>query len=81
MSAAFTQPPVVGVPSSEACGVLRRSYRQLYELVHSGKIAPPALVAGRFVWTAECIEAARQALGVDRRRREHKQAAGASGVA
>jgi hypothetical protein len=78
MSAAtFTQPPV-GVPSSQAARLIRRSYHVLYDLIRTGKIAAPPIVAGRYVWRQEDIAAAEAALGVDRRRKVQRQAAGAA---
>jgi hypothetical protein len=55
---------------------------RLLALVSRGAIPAPAKdSANQYLWTDENIEAARQALRIDRRRREHRQPAAASGAA
>jgi hypothetical protein len=55
---------------------LGTTYYRLMGLLRSEKIEPPARdSSGDYVWTDGDLERARQALGVDRRRREHREEA------
>lgn len=43
-------------------------------LIRNGRLAaPPKDRSGRYCWSAQDVKAARLALGIDRRRREHRQ--------
>jgi hypothetical protein len=46
----------------------------LQQLIRSGRLRPPAKDAsGRYCWTPGDVAAARAALSVDRRRKEHRR--------
>jgi hypothetical protein len=50
---------------------LQSNYHRLMSAIRGGKIRAPAMrdVSGNFWWTPEEIQAARQALSIDRRRK------------
>jgi DNA-binding transcriptional MerR regulator len=61
-------------PAADALGV---GYHRLHNLIRRRLIPEPERdSSSRYLWTEEDLERARQALGIDRRTREHRQAAG-----
>ena len=70
-------PPTTPLLSRDLARALGVVPDRLYALIRSGRLAePPRDSSGRYVWPAEAVEQARAALGVDRRRKEHRQQGG-----
>lgn len=60
----------------DVAALLNISTLTVHNLIRTGRLAEPARdSSNRYVWTAQNIEAARVALTIDRRRREHRQEA------
>jgi hypothetical protein len=62
----------------QLCKHLKVGYWRIMSMIRSGKLPEPAKdTSGHYVWGPDDVEAARQALSVDYRRKQHRQAVSA----
>jgi hypothetical protein len=68
LTGAAIMPYLKSRAAAQALGI---SYYQLFELIRSGKLTPPAKDAsGDYVWDGKDLQRARRALKASRRRRQ-----------
>jgi hypothetical protein len=73
--AAGGRPAPAYLKTAAAAAALNTTYHRLIGLVRFGKIEPPPKdSSGDYLWDADDLERARQALAIDRRRKEYRQA-------
>jgi hypothetical protein len=62
----------------QAAQLLGITYWHLLSLLRAGKLAPPGRdSSGHYLWADADLEAAKRAIGTDRRRRSNRKAVGA----